>query len=92
MRQVDFFASQPDSRPEFRDIRNTRPSSAEEKAILLLRLGELIRRVPPSVANGSINKTRQWLSIQRRATQVAASTRSSAMEISSAIQDLSAYL
>lgn len=40
MKQIDFIGDLPPPRP-FKDIRNTRSSSAEEKAQLVIELGRL---------------------------------------------------
>ena len=50
MNQEDWIGS-PEPRP-FKDIRNQRDSVASQKATLLLRLGELINRIPQNIRDG----------------------------------------
>jgi hypothetical protein len=45
MNQLDFIGGLPQA--PFKDIRNTRPSAAEEKAALCLQLGRLCKTPPP---------------------------------------------
>lgn len=68
-----------------RDIRNTRPGVAEEKAQLLLRLGRLIDTIPPGVRDGSVQRVRAWRQARADAAKVAASKRASVQELQSAI-------
>lgn len=75
----------------FKDIRNTRPTVAEEKAQLLLQLGALIRACPASVRDGSVNKVRAWLVIRGAAAKVAGSSRSSTQQIRTAINSMNGY-
>lgn len=44
MNQLDFIGGLPQA--PFKDIRNTRPSAAEEKAVLCLQLGRLCKTPP----------------------------------------------
>lgn len=86
----DLFGSQP-KQLEFRDIRNTRPTVAEEKARLALQLGQLINTVPASIRNGSINAVRRWKADRERALKVLKSARSSVSELASAITSMSTH-
>lgn len=85
MKQFDFIG-QPETPPQsFRDIRNTRPSVAEEKAQLTLILGRLCASVPHRVRNGSVNLTRDWMAAQKAAKSLAANSRASVLQLSGAI-------
>jgi hypothetical protein len=76
----------------FKDIRNTRPSVAEEKAQLCLALGEKVKRCPPSVASGSIQVTRAWVATQKAAIKVLKSSRSSVFDLQQAIKSMDQYI
>ncbi len=89
--QLDLVGDLPEPR-KFKDIRNTRPSVAEEKANLVLELGRLCATPPQSVANGSINLTRQWLATQKASKATAASARASVLDLDMAIKAMRAYL
>ena len=89
---MDLFGTPPLSAKPFRDIGNTRPSVAEEKAVLCMRLGELCKRCPASVANGSINLTRSWIAAQKQGVKIAANTRSSIHQLQSAISSMEVFL
>lgn len=54
----------------FSDIRDQRPSVAEQKAILCKTLGELLRTTPPRINSASINETRAWKDAHARAQKV----------------------
>ncbi len=89
MNQIDFIDG--DSRtspPPFKDIRNTRPSVAEEKATLVLQLGQLLREVPARVNAGGIQATREWLLAQSGAVKVAKNSRASVMDLEMAIRKM----
>lgn len=75
----------------FKDIRNQRPSTAEEKAQLCLVLGEKVKRCPPSVTSGSIQVTRAWVATQKSAIKVLRSSRSSVFDLQQAIKSMSDY-
>lgn len=91
MNQFDFVGNMPPA-PPFKDIRNTRPSAAEEKAALCLELGRLCQKCPASVASGSINLTRNWVAAQKQARKIVANSRSSVAELSSAISNMMSFL
>lgn len=76
---------------QFKDIRNQRSSTAEEKAELSLRLGRLINKCPASVVNGSVQITRQWLHEREQARKLVKSPRASVNELRSAITRMEAY-
>jgi len=73
-------------KPEFRDIRNTRPTVAEEKAALCLELSRLCRVAPKSVAQGSINTVRAFTGELSRARKVLNKKTSSANDLRGAIE------
>lgn len=87
---ADLFGYQPAARA-FKDIRNTRPTVAEQKAELALQLGRLIARCPTSVANGSINLTREWMEARKKAAATAKSARASVQELTAAISNMSRF-
>lgn len=87
---VDLFGAAPVAVP-FKDIRNTRPSVAEEKAALCLQIGELARKVPASVCNGSVNKVREWKAVAVSALKTAGSRRSAVPDLTAAITNLARF-
>lgn len=87
---ADLFGYAPPT-PVFKDIRSTRESVAEEKAKLCLTLGELCRRVPSSIQNGSIDKTRAWREDCERARKVLGSKRSSVQDLTAQIAQMRSY-
>lgn len=87
MRQSDWLGGGI-AEPVFRDIRDARPSAAEEKAVLLLTLGGLINSVPACVHNGSVDRVRAWKQARDGAARVAKNARSSAHEIQAAINNM----
>jgi hypothetical protein len=91
MNQLDFIGDLPPLKP-FKDIRNQRPSAAEEKAALCLELGRLCHKVPPSISQGSIEKTRDWVAAQQRALKVVNSKRSSIAAITAELVNMRKYL
>lgn len=86
----DLFGYMP-PRPGFKDIRNQRPSVAEEKAALCLTLGELCRKVPLSICNGDVKRVREWRGHLEKAQKVLSSKRSSVQELTAAIQQMRSY-
>jgi hypothetical protein len=93
MSQLDFVGDLPPVTPRpFRDIRNTRPSAAEEKAALCLTLGGLCNRIPPSINSASIDKVREWRSARDKAAKVAASKRSSISDLTAAISSMQRFV
>jgi hypothetical protein len=93
MSQHDMFgaADEPATQKPFRDIRNTRPTVAEEKAQLVMRLGLLINRAPPSINKGSINLVCAWKDARAAAAKVAANKRASVHELSAAISNMERF-
>lgn len=86
----DLFGFSP-PRPAFKDTRNTRPTVAQQKAELLLELGRLINRIPASVRDGSIQKTREWRFTREAAQKIAANSRSSVHDLTRAIGSMKPY-
>lgn len=78
-------------RREFQDIRNTRPSVAEEKAALCLELVELCRTAPKSIANGSVDAVRKFLGELARSRKVLNKKTSSANDLRGAIANIKRF-
>jgi hypothetical protein len=78
-------------RAQFQDIRNQRPSVAEEKATLCLQLGELCRRVPPSICNGDVKSVREWRMHCESARKKLGNKRSSVTDLTTAIAQMRSY-
>lgn len=89
-RNADLFGYTP-PRADFKDIRNQRPSTAEEKASLCLTLGGLCRKVPPSICNGNVKQVREWRVHALKAQKVLASKRSSIAELTNSIAQMRSY-
>lgn len=87
MKQTDFVGNLPPEPPR-KDIRNTRPSVAEEKARLALELGRLLMAVPPEVRSGSINAVNRWKQVREAASKVAGAKRSSVQDLQYAIRSM----
>ncbi|RUR69050.1 hypothetical protein EJP67_18490 [Variovorax guangxiensis] len=81
----------PPPQPAFKDIRNQRPSTAEEKAALCLTLGELCRKVPHSICNGGVKSVREWRAHLEQAKKVLGAKRSSIAELTNAIAQMRSY-
>lgn len=74
---------------KFKDIRNTRPTNAEEKAAQLLRLGELINKIPDSIkSGGTVDQVRSWKKDRDAAAKIAGNSKSSVNEITAAIHNM----
>lgn len=91
MKQNDLFDQQ-GRNVQFRDIRNTRPTVAEEKATLSLELGRLCMSPPRSVVNGSIQTTRAWVEAQKSSLKMVKSSRASVQELTAAITNMRRFL
>jgi hypothetical protein len=88
MNQEDWVgAPAKDARP-FKGPNFIRPTVAEEKALLVLKLGKLINIAPASVRDGSVQVVREWRDARQKAAKVAASQRSSVQELQSAINSM----
>lgn len=87
MQQLDW-VGEPQRKP-FKDIRNTRESSAEEKARLALELGEMCNKCPASIKNGgSVNEVRNWKHAREYAMKVAGNKRASINDLTAAINSM----
>lgn len=75
----------------FRDISNTRPTIAEEKAALALVLSRLCRTAPPSVRDGSIDAVRHFTIHLGRARKTLAKESASISELQSAIRQMESF-
>lgn len=93
MNQLDWISDQQAAAPVrgWTGPNTIRPSIAEQKAELALRLGRLINTVPDSVKNGSVQVVRQWRAARDKAAKVAGSSRSSVQELESAISSMTRY-
>lgn len=87
MSQLDFVGDLPPP-PLFKDIRNTRSRSAEEKAELCLALSRLVKKAPASVLAGSIQTTREWHAAQKTGIAVLNNSRASVAQLTAAIANL----
>jgi hypothetical protein len=83
VKQFDFVIEAEDL--PFKDIHPQRDSVAEEKAVLCKLSGELCRKPPPEIINGSVGATRDWLKRAKDAMKVVANKRSSVHELTSAL-------
>lgn len=91
MNQLDFIGGGQVAAP-LKDIRATRPSVAEQKAELCLRLNHLCKTWPPKVRDGSINKAREWVGAQQAALKIIKSSRASVQELTSAIGNMERFI
>jgi hypothetical protein len=92
MKQIDWVNEGQEPRKPFKDIRNQRDSVAEEKARLLLELGELINKAPPKLmTGGTVKEVREWKAAREAAAKVAGNRRSSVMEIGYQIKNMRAH-
>ena len=76
---------------QFRDIRNTRPSVAEQKAELCLRLSQMCRKVPPSICSADIKTTRNFVHHLGAAKKILAKKSASVQELQTAISQLESF-
>lgn len=91
MRQLDMVGDLPPA-PEFKDIRNTRPSAAEEKAGLVWDLGRLCKTPPPGVVSGGIQLTRRWVAEQQKGLALCKNSRATVPQLTAAIAQMRAFL
>lgn len=89
MKQLDWVTAVDSA--SFRDIRNQKPSTAQEKAILLMTLGKLLRTVPDHIKSCSVQAVREWRAAHARAAQIAAGKKSSVHDIQHAIASMRAW-
>lgn len=87
MEQLDW-VSEPKTRP-FRDIRNTRDTTAQEKARLCLLIGKAMNTVPASLkSGGSINQVMAWKRERAEVEKVVNSKRASVSELEAALNKI----
>jgi hypothetical protein len=87
VQQIDWIGA-PQRKP-FKDINNTRESTAQEKARLALELGNICNTCPASIkSGGSINDVRNWKHARESAMKVAGNARSSVNELTAAINSM----
>lgn len=93
MKQLDIEGNLPPEpeRKPFKDVRNLRPTVAEEKAQLCLRIGELCKKPPACVANGSIQLTRQWVEARKAALAVAKRMKATVPELTAALSSMERF-
>lgn len=85
--QQDWVGSEPQEL--FRDIRNTRPSTAEEKAVQLMRLGEMVTKIPEHIkSGGTVGEVRSWKKDRDAAAKVAGNSRASINDITASIHNM----
>lgn len=78
-------------RPEFKDIRDQRPSAAEEKATLCHELNRLLQTPPRSLGAASIQRVREFKHAHKQALRVLQSKGSSRPELLAAINSIKAF-
>jgi hypothetical protein len=90
--QIDFIGGLPEHEAKpAKVISNQRPTIAEEKAELCLRIGVLCRKPPACVANGSIQTTREWIAAMKSAMATAKKVRASVPELTAAISSMERF-
>lgn len=89
MSQIDWVGET--EQRKFKDIRNTRPSNAEEKARLCMELGSLLKRIPQSAVNGSVQDVRRWKLAVDECTKTVMNKRSTSVELGIAIKRMHAF-
>lgn len=70
---------------------SARSREAAEKAVLLSKLKAEVSRIPMSVRHGSVNITRDWLTVQKAAKKVSTSPKATLGDIQSALANLERY-
>lgn len=75
----------------FIDIRNQRPSTAEQNATLCMQLKKLCDKPPQSVIFGSVNDVRAWKSVMIDCRKVLNKTTSTVPQLESAINRMKAF-
>ena len=78
-------------RAPFKDIRDQRPSAADEKAALALELNRLLRTPPRSLGAASIQRVREFKHAHKTALRVLQSKTSSRPELLTAINSIRAF-
>lgn len=86
----DLFGHAPEAAP-FKDIRNQRPSAAEEKAQLCLTLNRLLQTPPRALGAASIQRVREFKHAHKASLKVLQSKSSSRQELESAINTMRGF-
>lgn len=89
MSQIDWIGNQ--SPRKFKGIRNTRASNAEEKARPCMELGSLLKRIPESARNGSVQDVRRWKHAVDECTKTVMNKRSTTVELGIAIKRMQGF-
>jgi len=91
-KQIDMIGGLPEpERKQFKDVKNLRPTIAEEKAELCLRIGVLCRKPPACVQNGSIQTTREWVAAMKSAMATAKKVRATVPELTAALSSMERF-
>lgn len=88
-RTVDAFGDR--QQRQFADIRNQRPSTAEQKAQLCLTLKRLCDKPPQNVVNVGIATVRAWKTASEECRKVCAKVSSSVPQLEAAINRMKAF-
>lgn len=86
----DLFGYTP-AKPAFVDIRNQRPSTAEQKALLCDELRKLLAHIPAGINAASVNTVRSWRLHHASAKKTLASPRSTVNDLTSAINQMKSF-
>lgn len=89
MNQIDW-VSQPPEKP-FKDIGNKRPSTAEEKAKLCIRLGNMVRKVPPAYKDWDHKETMHFKYNQEAGIKVVMKKNATVTELQCAINNMERF-
>lgn len=92
MNQIDFVGGLPEqgAKPA-KLISNQRPTVAEEKAELCLRIGVLCKKPPASIINGSVQMTREWVAARKAAMATAGKVRSTVPELTAVLSSMERF-
>lgn len=90
--QIDFIGGGANLSPKpAKSISNQRPTVAEEKAELCLRIGVLCKKPPASIINGSVQMTREWVAARKAAMSTAGKVRSTVPELTAAVSRMERF-
>lgn len=88
--QMDWVGATP--KPKVRiEIPDRKPLVAERKAVLAKQIGDLTRRAPEKVKNGSVQIVRAWTEAAAQARAAAGRRNASVVELETALKNLRAY-
>jgi len=92
MKQIDFVGGidEPERKP-FKDVKNLRPTIAEEKAELCLRIGVMCRKPPASVCGGTVQATQVWVDAMKRALKVAKKSKATVPELTAVLSSMERF-